>query len=376
MWWLALKSLIADRGRLLTSVLGVAFSVALVNIQASLLLGLIKKASLLVDFGQADIWVGHKHMQNVDIGTFVPERWVYRLRSIEGVDEAQPYVVMFSQAILRDGRYENVIVVGSDPRSLLGNAWSMGEGDSRAIRHPEGVLVDECDLPKLGYCKIGQTLEINGQRAKVVGYTKGIVGFTTNPYVFTTLERARRKYTAGIPPEHVSYFLVKAKPGTDVGELCEKIRQRVPELDVYDRNSYGLMCMDFWLTRTGIGISFGLAALLGLFVGLGVVAQTLYASVAEHVKEFGTLKAMGADDFCIGRFLLAQAVANAVAGSLLGLASAFVLSLFLSSPRAPVLWNEWVVAASVALVSGVCLVAVWLPYQRVRQIDPVDVLRN
>ena len=68
--------------------------------------------------------------------------------------------------------------------------------------------------------------------------------------------------------------------------------------------------MEFWLTRTGIGISFGLAALLGLLVGLAVVAQTLYASVTERIKEFGTLKAMGADDASIGCFPLAQASAT------------------------------------------------------------------
>src|SRR6185312_5516774 len=114
--------------------------------------------------------------------------------------------------------------------------------------------------------------------------------------------------TMGIGPEQCSYFLVRAKPGVDVAELCARIRARVPELDVYDRHAYSAVCMEFWLTRTGIGISFGLAAFLGLLVGLAVVAQTLYASVTERIKEFGTLKAMGANDSCVSRFILAQAL--------------------------------------------------------------------
>src|SRR5262249_5566905 len=144
---------------------------------------------------------------------------------------------------------------------------------------------------------------INGHRAKVVARTHGIVGFTTNPYVFTTLERARR-YCA-VPSDKCSYFLVKARPGADQDALCARIRAQVPQLlDVRDRDTWSWMCMEYWLTRTGIGISFGLAALLGLLVGLAVVAQTLYASVTERIKEFGTLKALGADDRCIGRFVL------------------------------------------------------------------------
>jgi len=376
MWLLALKALVADRGKLLTSLLGVAFSVVLINLQVGLLRGLIQKASLLVDYGQADIWVGHQHMSNVDIGTFIPERWVHRIRGIEGVERAEPYIVMFGQAKMPDGRFENVVVVGSEPASLMGNAWGMADGDPGAVRHPDGVLVDSCDAAKLGDCRIGDVREINGQRAKVVGMTRGIVGFTTNPYVFTTLERARRKYTAGIPAEHCSYFLVKAKPGTDVKALCARIKQRVPELDVYDRRTYSLMCCEYWLTRTGIGLSFGLAAFLGLLVGLAVVAQTLYSSVTERVKEFGTLKAMGAADRCISRFLLAQALGNAFLGSAAGLVVAVVLGNLIGTERAPVILHGDVAAASAVVITVVCVVAAWLPYWRIRNIDPASVLRN
>jgi putative ABC transport system permease protein len=206
--------------------------------------------------------------------------------------------------------------------------------------------------------------------------TRGIVGFTTNPYVFTTLERARRKYATGVPPSHCSYFLVKAKPGVDPQELAQRIRERIPDLDVHDRQSYSLMCMVFWLTRTGIGISFGLAAILGLLVGLAVVAQTLYASVTERLKEFATLKAMGASNSCIARFLLAQALANAFLGSVFGLAASVALAQTLSTARSPVELTWAVAGLSVALVILVCLLAAWLPYWRIRRIDPASVLRG
>jgi putative ABC transport system permease protein len=376
MWLLALKALLADRGKLLTSLLGVAFSVVLINLQVGLLRGLIQKASLLVDYGQADIWVGHQHMTNVDVGTFIPERWVYRLRGIEGVERAEPYVVAFGQAKMPDGSSENVLLVGCEPASLLGNAWAMADGNPRAVRHPDGILVDSCDAVKLGNCRIGDVREINGKRAKIVGMTKGIVGFTTNPYVFTTLDRARGKYGVGIPAEHCSYFLVKAKPGTDVRALCARIKERVPELEVYDRHAYSVICCEYWLTRTGIGISFGLAALLGLLVGLAVVAQTLYTSVTERVKEFGTLKAMGADDRSISRFLLSQALGNALLGGAVGVVASVLVGRLVSTERAPAILSWQVALASVCVTALVCLVAAWAPYWRIRTIDPASVLRS
>jgi putative ABC transport system permease protein len=134
--------------------------------------------------------------------------------------------------------------------------------------------------------------------------------------------------------------------------------------------------MKYWLTRTGIGISFGLAALLGLLVGLAVVAQTLYASVTERLKEFATLKAMGAQERCVARFLLAQALGHASIGSIIGLVFAVILGQILSTPRAPVVMTGWIAALSVALVFLVCVAAAWLPYWRIRRLDPASVLRS
>jgi putative ABC transport system permease protein len=378
MWLLALKAMLADRGRLLTSLLGVSFSVVLVNLQGGLLLGMLQKASLLVDYGRADIWVGHRHMNNVDIGTFIPDRWVHRIRGLAGVERAEPYVVMFGQMTMSDGKFENVVVVGSRAGTLLGNAWVMADGDPRAVRAPDGILVDVLDSDRLGGCRVGDVREINGHRAKVVGMTNGIVSFTTNPYIFTTLDRARDHFgrDVGVPRDKCCYFLVKARPGTDLGELCARIRARVPDLDVYDRGTYSWMCMEFWLTRTGIGISFGLAALLGLLVGLAVVAQTLYASVTERVKEFGTLKALGAGDGGVGCFPLAQAVGNAVIGSAAGLLGSAGVAHAMSTPRAPVVLTWQVAALSVLLVGLVCMAAAGLPYWRIRRIDPAIVLRG
>jgi putative ABC transport system permease protein len=376
MWLIAIKAMLADRGKLLTALLGVTFSVVLVNLQGGLYLGLLRKASLLVDFGRADFWVGHRHMNNVDLNALIPERWVHRLRNVPGVERAEPYLVMTAQVAMPDGNTERVVVVGCDPASLLGNAWVMADGDAAAIRRPDAVLVDVCDAGRLGDCRVGDVREIAGRRAKVVGMTYGVVGFTTTPYVFTTLHRARSRYLPAAAPDRCSYFLVKARPGTDVRALVAELRRRVPELDVRQREEFASICMNYWLTRTGIGISFGLATFLGLLVGLVMVAQSLYASVAERVKEFGTLKALGASDGRVARFLLAQALGNALLGSAAGLLGALALGSLLDSPRAPVVFEGWVLAGSVLLITLVCLLASWAPYWRIRKIDPASVLRS
>jgi putative ABC transport system permease protein len=98
--------------------------------------------------------------------------------------------------------------------------------------------------------------------------------------------------------------------------------------------------------------------------------------VNERIKEFGTLKAMGADDPCIARFLLAQAMGNAVFGSLVGLSGSVLIARVMSTPRAPVMLTVPVAIGSVGLIVLVCLLAAWLPYWRIRRIDPASVLRS
>ena len=77
---LAIRTLIYDRGKLLAALVGVIFSVVLVNVQGGLFIGLMSKASFLIDQGDADIWVGHRDrgMHNLDFAHPMPLRWLQR----------------------------------------------------------------------------------------------------------------------------------------------------------------------------------------------------------------------------------------------------------------------------------------------------------
>ena len=374
MWSIALETLIADRGKLLTALVGVVFSIVLVNVQGGLFLGLIGKAGLLVDHGQAEIWVGHKNMHNVDFPRDIPRRWIHRVRSIPGVRRAEPYIVGFSDMTLPSGGFEGVVVVGVDRDSLLGNAWNVVKGQPEAILRPDGIIIDECEAEKLEFPEIDDVREIGGRRARVVAMSRGIMGFLVAPYVFTTYERAADYL--GKSPELCSYYLVQLEPGADLAAVCDRIGNRVPELDAFPRNVYSRISINFWMTRTGLGISFGAATLLGLLVGMVMVAQTLYALVLDRLGEFGTLKAIGATERQVYSILLVQALVMAMVGSLIGIALVGGIQHFYSTPRAPIVIPYWLSLGSCVLVLAICLISSLLPYQRIRKVDPLMVLQS
>lgn len=370
----ALKTLLSNRGKLLTALVGVVFSLVLVNIQGGLYLGLIHKASLLVDNCDADIWVGRHLVENVDMAHDIPVEWLNRIRGLPGIAEAEPYIVSGGLATLSDGGYETVWVIGVDPRSMLGAAWNIVDGGHQYALRPDAITVDTLDSRKLGNPRTGDVLEITGVRAKVVGHTRGIIGFTTTPYVFTTLDTARR-YTL-VDEGYCSYFLIKSDPGTDLKQLVQDIQELVPNVNVYTAADFSKISQDYWMTRTGIGISFGAATLLGLLVGLLMVAQSLYAMALDHVNDYATLKAIGAENGQILQVVLLQALIIAVLGIIVGLVVVWGAETFCSTPLSPIEIPSALRVTSILLVIGICFLASLLPFRRLMRIDPAIVLQG
>lgn len=368
----ALKTLTADRGKLFTGLAGVIFSLVLVNVQGGLYLGLMRKASLLVDHCDADIWVGHQRVENVDLARDIPVTWINRLRGITGVDCVKPYIVGKGTASLASGHMEDIWLIGSDPASMLGSGWSFVDGSTNELKRPDAISFDEVDSPKLGYPRVGDWLEVNGHRAQIVARTSGITGFITMPYLFTTIETARRM--ANIAPDACSFFLLKIRPGENLNRVLASVRRRVPDAAVFTPRQFARVSQDYWMKRTGIGISFGASTLLGLLVGLMMVGQSLYALALDHIDDYATLKALGAEDGHVCVVIILQSLTIAAVGSLVGVLIVAAIRQFWHSPLAPVDIPIELMGLAVAVVFVICLFASLLPYLRIRRIDPAIVL--
>jgi putative ABC transport system permease protein len=250
----------------------------------------------------------------------------------------------------------------------------MSEGNATAVRKPAGIIVDQYEDAKLESPRMGDVREIGGHRARIVGRSRGIVGFMVNPYVFTTFDQAL--LYLGRRPEMCSYFLVKLTPDADPAAVCQAIQQRVPEVDAYPRNEYAHRSVNYWMTRTGLGISFGAATLLGLLVGLIIVSQTLYSSILDRLGEYSALKAMGAKERQLYGVLFLQSSMVALAGSVLGLYVVMLVQSIFNSPHAPIVIPWRLSLGSCALVYVICLVSSLLPYLRIRRVDPILVLQS
>lgn len=368
----ALKTLVSDRSKLLTGLAGVVFSLVLVNVQGGLYLGLMRKASVLVDHCEADLWVGQRMVENVDLARDIPELWINRLRGVRGVAGVQPYIVGKGTASLADGRMEDVWVIGSDRATMLGSGWKFATGSRAALKQPDALSFDSVDFEKLGHPQIGQWIEVNGHRTQLAAQTDGITGFITMPYLFTTFETARR--ISHIPDGACSFLLIQLRPEADVEQVRAVVQRRVPDAAVYTPREFARMSQDYWMKRTGIGVSFGASTALGLLVGLVVVGQSLYALALDHRDDYATLKALGAEESQICGVIVLQALAIGGAGATAGMLIVVGISRYWHSPLAPVEIPWLLAAGSVGVAFAICLAAALLPYARIRRIDPATVL--
>jgi putative ABC transport system permease protein len=371
--WLAWRNLVHDNLRLAVTVVGISFSVVLMAVQWGLLTGSANTAAGLVDNTRADFWIASRGTSNVDQSVPMPERWRYKVSAIPGVFAVDPLITRFVDWRRPDGASEVVIVVGFDLDSGVGAPWNVVAGSVDDLHKPDSVIIDRLYAEKLGVHHLGETIEIHGVRARVVGLTNGIRAFTQSPYVFTSIENAQRY--GGLDEGQTNYLLVRGAPGADRAALGRELRQALPVTDVLSADAFAKMTARYWLLSTGAGAALVVGALLGVVVGIIVVGQTLYAATVERLSEYATLLAMGAPTSYLNRVVLQQALISGGFGYGIGIAVAAAIAAWASDSSVS-LPLSFELAAGVAVVTvAMCVAASLLAIRKIKNIDPMMVFR-
>ena len=379
---LARRNLFHDKIRLAVTLTGITFAVLLVVVELGLFLGFSTTTSSLIDRSGADLWIASRNVSYIEQGSPFSERKLYQVRATPGVASAEKYIARFASWKRHEGGHESVQVVGfnagggraGESEEVMGGPWNITSGTVADLNAPDAVLVDDLYWKKLGITHVGEVFELNGYRARVVGTTHGIRSFTTVPYVFTSFKNAQN-FTL-LREDQTVFILVRAAPGADMKELQRDLESRVRGVDVLTTSQFSNMTRSYWMFTTGAGVAVLLAALLGLVVGIVVVTQTIYATTMDHLREYGTLKAIGAPNSYVYRVILQQAAMSAVMGYGLGIS----VSLFIvhgSEQGGVAILLPWPMAALIfALTLLMCGIAAAVSINKVIHLDPAMVFRN
>lgn len=369
---LAWRNLIHDRLRFFVTILGIAFAVFLMVFQASLLVGFLRAAGRVIDASGADIWITARGTPCLDFATPLPARFRGLASGVEGVADVDQLVAGFTALQKPSGVRTTVVCVGADPGVAAGVPLPYVNTDRDSVL-PESVVIDESTVDSLGVVTVPIDVEIRASRARVVGVVSDFGTFLGSPYVFTGYEDAKRYI--GLGPEQTMFLLVRAEPGQDIFALRQRLRERLPEADVWTREEYAQRASLYWLIQTGAGGSFLTAALLGFLVGLVIVSQNIYATTMEHLEEFATLRALGASTGFIRRVVVQQALASGIAGSALGLAITYPLLAAIKNLISWVYTPWWLPSFMVALTLLMCVMASIVSIRKAVTVEPARVFR-
>ncbi len=372
---LARKNLLHDKLRFLITVAGVAFAVTLVFVQVGLLNGLLDNATITIEHLAADLWVTSKNTPNIDFAQTFSETAVQRIRSVPGVERADNLIVWFMTMGLPSGAKEGILNYALEDFSRWGIPWNVTEGNLADLRRGRYLFLDESAFKRFGAFKAGDFREVADVRLKIIGRSRDALSFSTTPITFMDYRLAQE-----IVPDQLrgqtTYILIKTAPGADIEAVRREVKRRLPYNDVFTRAEWASRSRRYWVESTGLGLNLIVTVFLGCLVGVVVVAQTLYASTMEHIKEFGTVKAIGGSNADIYRILGAQAVIAAVIGFLAGRLMAALLAPAMAQIRLKLLISNEFAAIVFVGTLVLCLVAALVSFRKVAKIDPALVFRG
>lgn len=384
---IARKNLLQDIPRFLVAQAGIMFAVSLVTIQTGLQRGFASSSSLLIDKSQADIWVASEKMVHMELTLPLPFERVSQAQKVAGVDRAEAFI--FDGKLWRDknDNLGSVTMIGFDPEGKLFSPWNITKGSVKDLTQPFTIFVDETSLEGLNLKGVGDSGKISSSlKARVVGLTNGAKSLVLGDLVFTSLENASTYENpmadAATTPKALSakdlvtFVLVRAKPGENLESLKKRLNAALPNTRAYTRDEMSLQTQRYWQERSGIGFILGLGAVVGIIVGVVIVGQILYSSASDHIKEFGTLKAIGASDWIIYSVIVEQALWMAVMGYIPGIALCLGVAAWTAATQSIVILITPMSAATVFGITVVmCVGSALFAIQKVTRVDPAIVFK-
>ncbi len=314
---LAWKFIRFDKAKSIGIVTAIVISIFLIGQQLGLLFYLMGLMGNLVGNAPVkdnQIWIIEGQSNNINAINAIDHRLVQEIGSLKGISNTVPVVLAPASATFLDGKTAAITLVGSPaPQFSIGPIPErIEQGSQQALIEPNAVSAEFFSAKGWNTeLYLNKPLEINGKSAQLRAITKNAQAFGAS-YMYTSIENAR--YYGNVSPTKVSIIIAELENKDDKAKIIGEINQLYPTLRAWDVAKLRSSTIKEILISSNMGMSFGTLVFFAMISGFFIIGLTLYSSALDRIKDYGTLKAIGAKKSYVNRLIIAQAFLFAIIG--------------------------------------------------------------
>jgi putative ABC transport system permease protein len=326
---LALLNVLASPTRAMVSISGVTFALLLIFVQLGFRHAVANTASIIFGKLKFDIILRSPEYLHLYEARTIDRRFLELAASHPEVETIDPFWITLTKWQSPDGMSINAMAMMAMPpgRQLL----DVPELDAKLplLDNPHAVLIDRATQEdfgpksglKFGDDDIGAKAELGQRQVTIVGHVLIGTGLATNGALMISDVGLGIRSPIDVKRQ-ASMGLIRVKPGVDVDQAADKIRQWLVQQDEHALEKVIVMTRDEmiawehhrWLNETPIGIIFQVGVALAFLVGAAIVYMVLAQDVSNRLPEYATLKAMGYSQMYLAGVVLQQAWLLSIVG--------------------------------------------------------------
>jgi len=364
-----------DKAKSIGVVVGIMISTFLIGQQLGIFIFLTNAMQALATNVKADIWVVDSKTKDVNQLGKLDVRTLHVVQSLSGIQEAFPVLITGAAAKYQSGESGGITLIGVDidKLNLVLDSSKIIAGNPSNLQADGAISGEFYERKNLGEnIDIGTVLEINGKRAIFKMQTKGFRGFGAS-FCVTTIDKAR--YFSNQPSTVISAVLIKLEPGQNADSISALINRTIFGVKAWPSKKLAKSTLKKILGSSGIALSTGTLIIFALIAGFFIIGLTMYTSALDRLKDYGTLKAIGASNKFITRLILTQASIFAIAG--------FVIAYFLllgfkkgvASSGLIFRFSPLLLLAIFVVIGFISLGGASFAIRRIKGIEPASVFR-
>ncbi len=315
---IAWKFIRFDKAKSVGVVVGILISTFLIGQQLGIFFFLSGLMGALATDVKADIWVVDSKTNDVNQLGRLDIRNLRAVQGINGVKEAFPIIITGASCNYKNGSSGAITLIGVDANQINAvlSPQTITAGNPRDLQLDGAVSGEFFEKKNLGgEIALGTDFEINGKRAFFALQTKGFRGFGSS-FCVTTIKRAR--FYSNQSVNTISAVLVNLQPGVNADEVVTNINNSIRGIHAWRAKALADSSVKKILSSSGIALSTGTLIIFALIAGFFIIGLTMYSSALDRLKDYGTLKAIGAGNGYISRLILTQAILFSIVGFLIG----------------------------------------------------------